>query len=234
MNGAIAMLREPGETRAAPPFLGVPAYFPGPLREASRTIEVAAGDYLFHQGAVASACYRVVRGIVRLEKVSPGGTAATLQHAGAGDWLREPNPYDDLHGSSAAAVAPSLVLAVSARQFRTELHRNISFTSAWGLEAAETARRLQRKVERLVLPARDRVLHYLVTEDMGTGADGCEIGSMHEWAEQLGIAAETLSRAVSDLRNEGCIESQGHMFRLIAKPGGSQAFERNPIDHGKH
>jgi CRP-like cAMP-binding protein len=157
--------------------LGVPAYFPGPLREASKTIEVAAGGYLFHQGAAASACYRVVR----------GGTAATLQHAGTGDWLHEPGPYDDLHGSSAVAETPSLVLAVSARQFRAELRRDSSFASAWGLESAETARRLQRRVERLVLPARERVLHYLATEAAGVIAGEYPVGkSRYQWADERG------------------------------------------------
>ncbi len=218
MNGVLAMRREPGGTRAGRPSLGVPAYFPGPLREASKTIEVAAGNYLFHRGAAASACYRVVRGAVRLEKVSPDGMAATLQHAAAGDWLHEPGPYDDLHGSSAVAETPSLVLAVSARQFRVELRRDSSFASAWGLESAETARRLQRRVERLVLPARERILHYLATEEAGVIAGEYPVGSMHGWAGQLGIAAETLSRALSDLIAEGLVEREGRTFRLAGRP----------------
>lgn len=225
MNGQMAMHRE---SRVAPhhavgageraPRIGVPAYFPDSLREASRTIELAGGALLFHQGAAASACYRVVRGAVRLEKVSPCDTAATLQHACAGDWLHEPTPYDDLHGCSATAEMPSLVLAVSARQFRVELRRAPSFASAWALESAETARRLQRRVERLVLPARERVLHYLVTEDAVNHAGECPVGSMHGWAGQLGIAAETLSRALSDLIAEGLVERTGRTFRLIGRP----------------
>ena len=218
MNGVVAMRREFGGIRMGRTSLGVPAYFPGPLREASKTIEVAAGGYLFHQGAAASACYRVVRGAVRLEKVSLDGTAATLQHAGTGDWLHEPGPYDDLHGSSAVAETPSLVLAVSARQFRVELRRDSSFASAWGLELAETARRLQRRVERLVLPARERVLHYLATEAAGVIAGEYLVGSMHGWAGQLGIAAETLSRALSDLIAEGLVERDGRAFRLVGRP----------------
>ena len=159
-----------------------------------------------------------MRGAVRLEKVSPDGTAATLQHAAAGDWLHEPGPYDDLHGSSAVAETSSLVLAVSARQFRVELRRDSSFASAWGLESAETARRLQRRVERLLLPARERVLHYLATEDTGNDAGKCLVGSMHAWAEQMGIAAETLSRALSDLIAEGLVERAWRAFRLIGRP----------------
>lgn len=214
-----------GESRVAPhhaigaserPRIGVPAYFPDSLREASRLIELAEGDHLFYQGAAASACYRIVRGAVRLEKVSPDGTAATLQHALAGDWLLEPGPYDERHESSALAESASLVLAVSARQFRAELRRDPKFAAAWGLESAETARRLRRWVERLALPrARDRVVHYLVTEGETTEASVHLDGSLHDWAVHLGIAAETLSRALTELVAEGIIAREGRAFRLI-------------------
>ncbi len=198
------------------PSFGVPAYFPEALREASRLIELADGTRLFHQGAAASACYRIVRGAVRLEKVSPDGTAATLQHALAGDWLLEPGPYDDRHESGAAAEAASLVLAVSARQFRVELRRDPRFAAAWGLESAETARRLRRWVERLALPrARERVVHYLVTEGQSREAAVHLGGSLHDWAGHLGIAPETLSRALTELVTEGVITRDGRAFRLV-------------------
>lgn len=73
MNGPMAMLQE---NHVAPHHaigaavrtgIGVPAYFPDSLRVASRLIELADGDRLFHQGAAALACYRLVRGAVRLE-----------------------------------------------------------------------------------------------------------------------------------------------------------------------
>lgn len=223
MNDQMAM---PRESRVAPhhaigagaraPRIGVPAYFPDSLREASRTIELAGGALLFDRGAAASACYRVVRGAVRLEKVSPGDTAATLQHACAGDWLHEPTLYDDLHGCSATAEMPSLVLAVSARQFRVELRRDPSFAAAWGLASAETARRLQREVERLLLPrARDRIVHYLATESVAGDPAVRLAGSLHDWAGHLGIAAETLSRALTELVAEGIIGREERTFRLM-------------------
>lgn len=223
MNGQMAM---PRESHVAPhhaigageraPRIGVPAYFPDSLREASRSIELAVGALLFHQGAAASACYRVVRGAVRLEKVSPDGTAATLQHACAGDWLLEPGPYDDRHESSALAEMPSLVLAVSARQFRVELRRDPKFATAWGLESAETARRLWRWVERLALPrARERVVHYLITEGEAKEAAVHLDGSMHDWAVHLGIVPETLSRALTELVAEGVVAREGRAFRLV-------------------
>jgi predicted ArsR family transcriptional regulator len=41
---------------------------------------------------------------------------------------------------------------------------------------------------------------------------------MHGWAGQLGIAAETLSRALSDLIAEGLVERDGRAFRLVGRP----------------
>ncbi len=223
MTEALAMRRgvRPGPPAALgaeerKPSFGVPAYFPDALREASRLIELPGGVHLFHQDAAASACYRVVRGAVQLEKVSPQGTAASLQHALAGDWLLEPGPYEDRHESSALAETASLVLAVSARQFRVELRRDPQFAAAWGLESAETARRLRRRVERLALPrARDRIVHYLVTEGENQVAAVRLDGSLHDWAIHLGIVPETLSRALTELVAEGVITREGRAFRLV-------------------
>lgn len=199
-----------------PPSYAIPGYFTDSLREMSRLIELKTGEFLFHQEAIASACYRIIRGSIRLTRSAAGAFTATVQQAEAGEWLFEPGPYDDKHESAAAANVASLVLAVSARQFRVELRRNPQFASAWGLEMAEAGKRIRRRVERLaLLRARERVVHYLVTESTGNDGAVRRTGSMQAWAEHLGIAAETLSRAIAELRADGCIESEGREFRLI-------------------
>lgn len=199
--------------------LSIPGYFPESLRQATGLIELESGVFLFHQGATATACYRVVRGSIRLTRSAMKGTSAVIQRASAGDWLVEPGPCDDLHDSTAVAGDPSLVLAVAIRQFRVDLRHNPAFASAWGMEMSEAVKRLQRRVERLALPrARDRVIHYLVTEGDGNDAEAHLESSLHVWAGQLGIAAETLSRVLAKLSADGCIERQGRTLKLIGKP----------------
>lgn len=213
MHGKAAMRRQT-----------LPGYFPESLLQATRLIELEAGAFLFHEKAAVCALYLVVHGTIRLARPAQTGPTIVVQRAAAGDWLSEPGLCDDLHGSSAIAEDPSAVLAVAIRQFRVELRQNAEFALAWGLEMSDAVRRLQRWVERLMLPhACDRVIHYLVAESEGNdGEVNLEI-PLNVWAGHLCIAPETLSRVLSKLCAEGVIERHGRTLKLTGKP------ERNDL-----
>jgi CRP-like cAMP-binding protein len=137
-----------------------------------------------------------------------------VQHAGEGEWLVEPSPFDRTVTCSAIAERPAVVRAVPIRAFRAALRRDAEFANAWSRETAQRAKRLQRTVERLsLIRASDRILHYLATE-----GDGVEVRlafPLREWARQLGMTGETLSRVLADMEAEGNVVRIGRRgFRL--------------------
>lgn len=192
----------------------LPAYFPTELREASSLIRLQAGECLFSPDAPPLACYRVLKGRVALLRPAADGASLDVQHAGEGEWLVEPSPFDRTVTCSAIAERPAVVRAVPIRAFRAGLRRDAEFANAWSRETAQRAKRLQRTVERLsLIRASDRILHYLATE-----GDGVEVRltfPLREWARQLGMTGETLSRVLADMEAEGNVVRIGRRgFRL--------------------
>lgn len=217
-----ALLRESPQARAPSPRPAfptptmLPAYFPADLREASSLLRLAAGEQLFAADTSPLACYRVVKGSMSLLRPVAVGGPLVVQHAGEGDWLVEPGPYDKRTTCTATAERPTIIRMVPIRAFRDGLRRDAEFANGWGRETALRARRLQLTVERLsLIRASDRILHYLAME----GADGGEVHldfSLREWARQLGMTGETLSRVVADMETEGSVERIGRRgFRLL-------------------
>ncbi|MBI4988954.1 MAG: Crp/Fnr family transcriptional regulator [Rhodocyclales bacterium] len=193
----------------------LPAYFPAELREASSLIRLKAGEHLFSPDAPPLACYRVLKGRVALLRPAADGASMDVQHAGEGEWLVEPSPFDRTVTCSAIAERPAVVRAVPIRAFRATLRRDAEFANAWSRETAQRAKRLQLTVERLsLIRACDRILHYLATE----GAGGGEVYlafPLREWARRLGMTGETLSRVLADMEAEGNVVRIGRRgFRL--------------------
>lgn len=193
----------------------LPAYFPADLCEASSLLRLDAGEQLFAADTPPLACYRVVRGSVALLRTAAGGAPSVVQRAGEGDWLVEPGPYDKRATCSAIAKRPSIVRAVPIRAFRAELRRDAEFANGWGRETALRARRLQLTVERLsLIRASDRILHYLATEGAADDEVRLEF-PLREWARQLGMTGETLSRVIADMEADGSVVRTGRRgFRL--------------------
>lgn len=202
---------------ADPAGPGLPAWFPSALRQASRSLTLAAGQRLFETGGPVRACYRVVTGGVSLLRPGPASAQALVQRAADGEWLVEPDPHDKVVTCLAVAQRATILCAVPARAFRKALREDAGFAVAWMRETARTARRLQRAVERLSMSrASDRIVHYLATE---SDAGSCELEltfPLCEWARRLGVSGETLSRTLADMQAHGSVLRCGRrMFRLL-------------------
>lgn len=214
------LLKEPTQKFALYPGIDfptatmLPAYFPAELRQASSLIRLQAGERLFSPEVPPLACYRVEKGRILLSRPL-ASTPLVLQHAREGDWLVEPSPYDKTVSCSAIAERPAVLSAVPLRAFRAALRRDADFANAWSREAARRAKRLQQTVERLGLTlASDRIRHYLATEG-GAGGEVHLTFPLREWARQLGMTGETLSRVLADMEDEGSVVRIGRRgFRL--------------------
>lgn len=196
----------------------LPAWFPAELRDASSLVRLQAVERLFVPDTPPQACYRVVKGRVTLLRPAPGGAPSIVQHAGEGDWLVEPGPFDKTVTCTAFADRPAVVRAVPIRAFRAALRSDAEFANAWSREIALRAKRLQLTVERLSLTrASDRILHYLATEGDAARGEVRLAFPLREWARQLGMTGETLSRVLADLEDEGIVVRVGRRGFYLPK-----------------
>jgi CRP/FNR family transcriptional regulator, anaerobic regulatory protein len=170
---------------------------------------VAPGDRVYARGAAGGAVFTIRAGIVRFERITPGGTRRIVRLAGRGDLigtealLKQPYRDDAVACTEVQLCRIPQTLVDDLGGAQVGLHRELMArwqqaldeAAAWSADLSTGAARL-RMLKMLVLLCRHRDddgLIWLPRRD--------EIGDM------LDMTFETASRQVSRLRREGILES---------------------------
>lgn len=192
-------------------------FFPAALRNQCRIVALRDEQVLRGRNDLGAMCfYRLLKGDVSVQKEVLGETL-TLQRVVPGDWLLEPRPGKPSEESFAIMESASVLLKVPTQAFGEYLERESGFARAWCAELGLQMARMQRRIERFGLRhATQRVIHYLITESSGDSGEVVLPFRKRAWAAHMGMAAETLSRALGDLHEAGWVEKLGdNRFRLV-------------------
>lgn len=192
-------------------------FFPDSLQGLCHIRKVGKDEVLLGRNAQGARCfYRLLDGDVSVQR-EVMGEAITLQRVAPGDWLLEPYPCLQTEQTFAMMERDSTLLEVPAQEFMECLGQEPGFSLSWCAELGSQMARMQRRVERICLrQATQRVIHYLITESPGGGGEVELPFTKAAWAAHLGMAAETLSRALTDMVNAGWLEKlHGRRFRLL-------------------
>ena len=198
------------------------------LAASSRRIQVAPREAVYEPGDSATNVYLIIEGQIRSHQVGPNGSRRLIEILGAGDWCGAPSLARlTTYGERAEAAVPSVVVAIPADRFFTELVRHPAAAlelvgqlaaklSAFREEAAELVfddchKRLIRTLQRLSdSPAASR------------SAEGVVLRITHQQlAQAVGVARETVSLALSELRRKNLLRTgRNQLFfdpaRLVA------------------
>jgi CRP-like cAMP-binding protein len=170
-------------------------------------LTVKRGEEIFAEGDEAESCYRLVEGSIRLVKLMVDGRRQVCEFLNAGDLLGFET--DDEYYFSAEAVSDCTLARYSRRVVETLLVEDKAFARH---VRQVTARGLQDAYQRMVLlchkSAQERIAWFLLT--MADRA-GIENGYIHlpmtrtDIANYLGMAIETVSRALGQFKQNGAI-----------------------------
>lgn len=176
------------------------------LAGAGTRITVKRGQEIFAEGGDADACYRLVEGSVRLVKLMVDGRRQVCAFPRTGDFLGFET--DDEHYFSAEAVSDCTLVRYPRRIVETLLAEDKSFARH---VRKITARGLQEAYQRMVLlchkSAQERIAWFLL--DLADRNDAN--GAIHlpmtrtDIANYLGMAIETVSRTLGQLKQSGAI-----------------------------
>ena len=197
----------------------VPDYLPPVLRDSAVPLEIRHGDYLFQHGHPVSQLFFVVSGEIRLMEYAASGAECILQRAGPGEWIGECSTCVDAYSCYAQAARNSRVIGFPMPLFNRVLHEDVEFVNAWAAQLAASLRMIFGRYERRSLKtARERVLHFLVTESRGQPS----LDMTHSFATlagELGLTRESLYRTLAQMEREGVIRRQGkHLTVLPSVP----------------
>lgn len=160
------------------------------------------GDHVFRQGDATRGVFLLLSGTVCLTRVTESGNAVVVHNPQAGEMFAEASLYSDVYHCDAICSSPAEVTRISKQAILKRQRRDAAFSEA-------ITRRLAVQVQgyRQLLTlhasksANDRVLQAV--------ALGKLIGSVTQFANQIGLTKEACYRALRDLSHQGLLLKTG-------------------------
>lgn len=175
-------------------------------------------EYIFQEGERASHLYIVVKGRVKIFKLSSEGKEQILQVVGPQNIFAEAAMFSgEDYPASAQALEASLLFLLEREKLLALIAKNpplgLKMLSALSL----LLRRLNRLVEDLSLKeVQARLAKYLLDQATLSGKDEILLTLKKEsLAWSLGTISETLSRNLKRLRDRGIIDIRGKRIKII-------------------
>lgn len=176
------------------------------------------GEILFFQGDPALGLYLLLDGHVRIYKASPDGKEFTLHQIRPGEMFAEAAIFrDEGYPANCAALKDSTVALLPRDKFFAMLQESPQVSIKMMGSLSSFLREFNRTIEDLSLkevPA--RLASFLLTEYEKTGKTTVILTTTKaELANQLGTIAETLSRNLRKLREQGVIAVNGNRIEIL-------------------
>lgn len=183
------------------------------LADASREVDVPRGGLLVLQGERSDVMYVVVTGRLTALLVSDRGDELVLSVLGPGDALGEIAVLDQLSRSATVrASTRSTVLQVPGPAVREVLRSSPVLAMTWAVHLAAQVRTLTGSKADLVFLDLPRRLAKLLLSDATSGQ--APVGSQTELAARLGVARQSLNRALGALTSRGWVRVDGTVVVL--------------------
>jgi CRP/FNR family transcriptional regulator len=196
---------------------------PSALAALGRERAVVAGAILFQQDDLAESCFLLEKGEIAVRRLSRSGVEVEIARIGEGEWFGETILF-------AARAFPAQAVAVrdcSVLEFRRSAILSSPDPTIASFFLGLLARKclsLNRRIEELtIMDTRERLARFIVGLCPGYKA-GCPGGRTNcsfplpkkkrEIAIELGMAPETLSRALRQMEDEGYIKVRGSLLEV--------------------
>jgi CRP-like cAMP-binding protein len=192
---------------------------------AAKPVSLARNDAVYRDGDISDRVFVVDEGRVKIVRTHVSGSETIVGIRTAGDIFGELSAIEErrIRTTSAVAIEPSRVLAVSAAAMREMLAADIGFARAY---TAGTARRLTEAERELTELAGKSVPGRLVDalgrlasmygEDNGDGTLRIGINLTHrDLADLIGTSRETLTKELGVLADVGLVRVTHKTVTLV-------------------
>jgi len=187
------------------------AALPQRFRSDVTSRQLGKGDIVFQRGDRPHFMFAVLSGEARLMRISPTGAEVILQRARRG-LLAEASLDQPRYHCDAIAVLPTQLACLQHSKFREALADD-AFRSSWTTHLLQELRRVRAQSERLSLhAARDRIIHYIEVE--GHNGRVFLSQSKKDWAAELGLTHEALSRTLTRMVRAGELCADGRCLAI--------------------
>lgn len=182
--------------------------------------EFSHGEIIFLQGEPASAIFLILRGTVKLFRISPGGAEAVVSIFGRSRSFGEAAALrDETYPVSAEAIADTELLQIDGKRLRRQILDDPNLGLSLLAASYVHLHGLVEQVERLKARSGvQRLAEFLVELAGADEADGGAVTLTLPYnktliAGELGLQPESLSRAFAKLRESG-VQIEGNLARI--------------------
>jgi CRP-like cAMP-binding protein len=202
---------------------------PTPVPVPVPTQEVPCGTVLFRRGQVASRALHLLSGRVAFGVIEQGVLVHQLGAVEGPFWLESAAAMLGLpHAVDALTESPVTLQTMPLGKFKSYLKKLPEPVHTWLLDLAKAQRQqIEVAVSRLAKDADARLAEWLLRHAEPADAQGTLAVVLRDRkrliAAQLGIAPETLSRVLKQLRDRKLISGGGRILNLL-DPSGLQSL----------
>lgn len=175
---------------------------PSPLDKLAKSSlnrrELVPGEALFIQENETTGLYFLVYGTIDLKRVTNAGHSVLIHRARHGDTFAEASLFSDTYHCTATADCRALVIECKRAEILRLMDSDTGFARSMASRFATQIQEARRRVELLSIRSADeRILAAL--------NDGLLVEDITTFAETIGLAPETVYRALAQLSQEGRI-----------------------------
>ena len=178
------------------------------------------GEVILLEGEAPRAVYFVVRGQVRIYRLSPEGREQVLKRLGPGGAFNFVPVLDGgLNPSSAMAWTDVTIYAIERDHFLQMMREHPALAVDVLADFAAKLRHMTALVEDLSLRTVGARLAKLLLTQAAEGEAAPRRMTQQEMAAQLGTVREVVGRALAELEREGLIRMERHRIVIVDRTG---------------
>ncbi len=185
------------------------------LSQRAFRVHLSEGQILFNQGEPADRFFLMLRGLIKLYRLSPNGNEKIIEIIGPGNTFAEAMMFLERPGYPvcATALTTSELVSIDARDFRQLLSDSVGTCFILLGDMSQRLRGLIRQIDDLTLhTATNRVAAYLLTKSREEGMEFNLDIRKGVLASRLSVKPETFSRIIKQLNERGIVRVDG--FRV--------------------
>jgi CRP-like cAMP-binding protein len=203
--------------RRVPTFTQLPEAVLDSLAEVARFQGFLRGQLLFAPGEHTRGLYILVKGRVRIYRASLEGREQTLAVVTPYQTLGESVLFrhNQQHANHALCLESSTVIALPLPALRQLTAEYPQLATAFLREFSRRIEDLESRLEELALLSLEQRLARWLLEQAGSASEVEQVLSLAEMASYLGVARESLSRALLRFSNDGLVQRDGR--RILIK-----------------
>jgi CRP/FNR family transcriptional regulator, dissimilatory nitrate respiration regulator len=181
-------------------------------------VHLSEGQILFNQGEPADRFFLVLRGQIKLYRLSPNGNEKIIEIIGQGNTFAEAMMFLERPGYPvcATALTTSELVSIDARDFRQLLSDSVGTCFILLGDMSQRLRGLIRQIDDLTLhTATNRVAAYLLAKSREEGMEFDLDIRKGVLASRLSVKPETFSRIIKQLNERGIVRVDGCRVRVL-------------------